>query len=110
MKKLSTLALIALFIPFTAQADDAATATTSPAAATATTAPAAAAPTTPAGVPKVAGTPAAAQKTATAPATPQQMATMSQQEKMRECNKQATGKKGDERKLFMKTCLSRKPV
>ena len=25
---------------------------------------------------------------------------------MRDCNKQATGKKGAERKAFMKTCLS----
>ena len=33
---------------------------------------------------------------------------MSQQDRMRECNKQATGKKGAERKEFMKACLSRK--
>jgi len=32
----------------------------------------------------------------------------SQQDKMRECNKQATGKKGPERRAFMKTCLSKK--
>ena len=31
-----------------------------------------------------------------------------QQEKMAACNKDATGKKGDERKAFMKTCLSAK--
>ena len=31
-----------------------------------------------------------------------------QQSKMGECNKDATGKKGDERKAFMKTCLSAK--
>lgn len=31
-----------------------------------------------------------------------------QQEKMTACNKDATGKKGDERKAFMKTCLSAK--
>ena len=31
-----------------------------------------------------------------------------QQEKMASCNKDATGKKGDERKTFMKTCLSAK--
>ncbi len=30
----------------------------------------------------------------------------SQQNRMRECNKSATGKKGAERKAFMKTCLS----
>jgi hypothetical protein len=29
-----------------------------------------------------------------------------QQSKMGDCNKQAEGKKGDERKAFMKTCLS----
>lgn len=30
----------------------------------------------------------------------------SQQNRMKECNKQATGKKGAERKAFMKSCLS----
>jgi hypothetical protein len=30
----------------------------------------------------------------------------SQQNRMKECNKQATGKKGPERKAFMKSCLS----
>lgn len=29
-----------------------------------------------------------------------------QQEKMKSCNEQSAGKKGDERKSFMKTCLS----
>lgn len=33
-----------------------------------------------------------------------------QQEKMKACNTEATGKTGDERKAFMKTCLSAKPV
>jgi psiF repeat len=33
---------------------------------------------------------------------------ISQQDKMRECAKQATGKKGAERKTFMKGCLSKK--
>ena len=33
---------------------------------------------------------------------------VSQQDKMRLCAKQATGKKGAERKAFMKTCLSAK--
>lgn len=28
-----------------------------------------------------------------------------QQQRMSDCNKQATGKKGDERKMFMSTCL-----
>jgi hypothetical protein len=31
-----------------------------------------------------------------------------QQTKMATCNKEAEGKKGDERKAFMKTCLSNK--
>ena len=34
----------------------------------------------------------------------------SQQNKMVTCNKDATGKKGDERKAFMKECLSNKPA
>ena len=34
----------------------------------------------------------------------------SQQNKMAICNKEATGKKGDERKAFMKECLSNKPA
>ena len=34
----------------------------------------------------------------------------SQQEKMKACNEQAGDKKGDERKAFMKTCLSAKPA
>jgi len=33
-----------------------------------------------------------------------------QQQKMATCNKEATGKKGDERKAFMKTCLSAAPA
>ncbi len=33
-----------------------------------------------------------------------------QQEKMGACNTQATDKKGDERKAFMKECLSAKPA
>ena len=33
-----------------------------------------------------------------------------QQEKMKACNEQAGDKKGDERKAFMKTCLSNKPM
>ncbi len=32
-----------------------------------------------------------------------------QQEKMKACNDQAADKKGDDRKAFMKTCLSAKP-
>ena len=33
-----------------------------------------------------------------------------QQTKMGDCNKEAGDKKGDERKAFMKTCLSNKPM
>jgi psiF repeat-containing protein len=36
-------------------------------------------------------------------------AKMSQQDKMKMCNEQAGDKKGDDRKAFMKTCLSAKP-
>ncbi|BAN23157.1 PsiF family protein [Caballeronia insecticola] len=34
----------------------------------------------------------------------------SQQSKMIDCNKQATDKKGDDRKAFMKSCLSASPA
>ena len=47
--------------------------------------------------------PAAADKTAAAAETK-----MSQKDKMRLCNKEAKGKKGAERKAFMKECLSAK--
>ncbi len=40
----------------------------------------------------------------------QEKAKTPQQEKMALCNQQAEGKKGDERKAFMKSCLSAKPV
>ncbi|NGZ82814.1 PsiF family protein [Duganella aceris] len=33
-----------------------------------------------------------------------------QQNKMKTCNAEATGKRGDERKAFMKECLSAKPA
>ena len=36
--------------------------------------------------------------------------TNAQQDKMKACNDQAGDKKGDERKAFMKTCLSNKPM
>ena len=48
---------------------------------------------------------AAPAATTAAPAAP---VVVSQQDKMRQCSKQATGKKGAERKDFMKTCLSKK--
>jgi hypothetical protein len=38
----------------------------------------------------------------------QEKAKTPQQNKMATCNKEAVGKKGDERKDFMKTCLSAK--
>lgn len=38
----------------------------------------------------------------------QEKAKTPQQNKMAMCNKEAVGKKGDERKVFMKTCLSAK--
>jgi hypothetical protein len=43
-----------------------------------------------------------------AQAQTQEKARTPQQNKMAMCNKDATGKKGDERKAFMKTCLSAK--
>ena len=45
-------------------------------------------------------------KPASTIAAPQKTAATSQQDRMRNCNKEATGKKGAERKAFMKTCLS----
>src|SRR5271154_6544082 len=44
---------------------------------------------------------------ATAPAP---AATNSQQDKMKDCNAKAGDMKGDDRKAFMKTCLSSKPA
>jgi len=38
------------------------------------------------------------------------LAATAQQSKMKECNAQAADKKGDERKAFMKECLSAKPA
>ena len=52
--------------------------------------------------PAVAATVAPAVAPATAPAVEKS----AQQNKMAVCNKQAEGKKGDERKAFMKDCLS----
>ena len=47
--------------------------------------------------------PAFGADTKAAPANPQQ-------ERMKACNEQAGDKKGDDRKAFMKTCLSNKPA
>jgi len=41
-------------------------------------------------------------------AAAQDKAPTPQQQRMKDCNKEATGMKGDERKAFMKTCLSGK--
>ncbi len=49
-----------------------------------------------------------AQPTAAAAAAADTPVAVSQQDKMRQCSKQATGKKGAERKDFMKTCLAKK--
>ncbi len=46
---------------------------------------------------------------AAAPDAPAAGAKTAQQNKMVTCNAEAEGKKGDERKAFMKTCLSAKP-
>ena len=54
---------------------------------------------------KAPDTKAAAAAPAAAPAS-----SNSQQDKMKACNAQAGDKKGDERKAFMKTCLSNKPM
>jgi hypothetical protein len=51
------------------------------------------------------GTKAPATAASAAPVAPVKI---SQQDKMRLCAKQATGKKGAERKTFMKDCLSKK--
>ena len=88
MTKFSLIAIAALFATYAAHAADPVAAPAKPVTA-APAVQAAAAPAKPA---------AAVQKTAG----------LSQQDKMRECSKQATGKKGAERKAFMKTCLSKK--
>jgi len=41
---------------------------------------------------------------------PLALADTPQQQKMKDCNAQAADKKGDERKAFMKECLSAKPM
>jgi len=51
---------------------------------------------------------ARAQAAANTPATQAAPVKVSQQEKMKLCAKQASGKKGVERKTFMKDCLSKK--
>jgi len=46
----------------------------------------------------------------TAQAADEKAAPTAQQSKMATCNKEAGDKKGDERKAFMKSCLSAKPA
>jgi len=84
MTKLSIIAIAAFFLACAAQAAEPTTGTIKP------------------------SPPAPAVATSKTTAAPQKTAGLSQQDKMRECNKQATGKKGAERRTFMKTCLSRK--
>ena len=93
MNKPSLIALAAFFMAFAAQGAEPGAAATKPAQ------------------PAPAAAPVAAPKTAVPvkTAAPEKAtAVQSQQDKMRTCNKQATGKKGAERKAFMKTCLSKK--
>ena len=56
-----------------------------------------------------AGLAQAASHAAAAPAAAASAKPTAQQSKMGDCNKSAGEKKGDERKAFMKTCLSGKP-
>jgi len=117
MNRICVLAIAALSLPF---AMEAAAQAAEPAAGAAATTKPAATTSAPAAAPKAAPAPQrtgaattapAAQKTAATTAAPLNTAGMSQQDKMRYCNKEATGKKGAERKAFMKTCLSaRKPA
>ena len=58
--------------------------------------------------PPKAAAPATTTTAAAAPAA--EKALTPQQEKMKTCNAQAGDKKGDERKAFMKTCLSAAPA
>ena len=53
-------------------------------------------------------TPASTASAAVAASTPRTLT--AQQQKMVDCNKQATGKKGADRKTFMSTCLKKAPI
>ena len=55
---------------------------------------------------KPASLPAASADPRSASGTVKTASAGSQQNRMKDCNKQATGKKGAERKSFMKSCLS----
>ena len=90
MNKYSIIALAAIAASFAAHGAEPVATPTKPASTVS-------APAKPAATVTVPSTPVAA---------PQKTAATSQQDRMRDCNKQATGKKGAERKSFMKTCLS----
>ena len=97
MKTLSTLLLSLVFVAGTSFAADPVPA---PAAKTPPT-------TATAAKPATAATPAKSDARSSA-GTVKTASAGSQQNRMKECNKQATGKKGDERRTFMKSCLSSK--
>jgi len=92
MKTILTLALLSAFAAFSVTTFAQGTAPATPPKATTATPPPAA--------------------TAAAPGavTPPAAAPNSQQERMKDCNTQAEGKKGDERKTFMSSCLSGKEM
>lgn len=96
MNKALIIALALLLAPLAAQAAEPVAALVKPAQ--------------PAPAPAAAQKPATPQKAAAPQTTaaPQATGAVSQQDRMRNCNKQAAGKKGDERRAFMKTCLSTK--
>lgn len=96
MNKALIIALASLLAPLAAQAAEPVAALVKPAQ----PAPA------PAAAPKPATPPKAVASQTTA--APQATTAVSQQDRMRNCNRQAAGKKGDERRAFMKTCLSNK--
>jgi len=60
--------------------------------------------------PAPAAAPAPAPKAADAKTADAAKSTNSQQDKMKTCNDKAGDKKGDDRKAFMKTCLSAAPA
>jgi len=95
MKTLSTLLLSLVFVAGTSFAAD-------------PVAPAKTPPATPsAGKPATAATPSKSDARSSAGSVKTASAG-SQQNRMKDCNKQATGKKGDDRRAFMKSCLSSK--
>ena len=105
MNKFSHIALALLFVSFASQAAEPVATPIKTAQPTAVATPIKTA------QPAAVATPVkTAQPAQVAVAAPEKTTALSQQDKMRECNKQATGKKGDERKAFMKDCLASAPV